>query len=148
MLQSLTGASIDGVLLRGKKALPKAKETLEYLDSQLIPFVLLTNGGGMTEERRARVLSRELGFPLDAGLIVQSHTPFEVMDEHKKGCALVVGGEKDLTAVVADKYVEVSRTSGITVSCLRREQDMAIRTSSLPATSSGRTLRFGPFLSH
>jgi len=35
---------------------------------------------------------------------VQSHTPFTLLDEHKGGTVLVVGGEYDNCRPVAQKY--------------------------------------------
>lgn len=42
----LTLVSIDGVLLRSSDPLSRAHKALSYLQSQRIPFILLTNGGG------------------------------------------------------------------------------------------------------
>ena len=93
------------MLVRGNKALSKAAETLASLRRQRIPFLLLTNGGGYDEERRAEKLTDEIGVQLYAEDIVQSHTPFESMTEYKKKCVLVVGGEYSNCRDVARKYV-------------------------------------------
>ncbi|KAI9662171.1 MAG: hypothetical protein M1831_002867 [Alyxoria varia] len=98
---------IDGVLVRGNEALHKAHETLKYLNSRHIPFLLLTNGGGYHEEERAGKLQQELGIPINADMIIQSHTPFAGLEELKKcddGAALVVGGEYGNCQAVARKY--------------------------------------------
>jgi hypothetical protein len=42
----LTLVSIDGVLVRSSDPLSRAHKALSYLQSQRIPFILLTNGGG------------------------------------------------------------------------------------------------------
>ncbi|QIW99166.1 hypothetical protein AMS68_004684 [Peltaster fructicola] len=95
---------IDGVLLRSSTPIPKASETLKLLQQQGIPFILLTNGGGKTEEARVADLSEKLEVPLDTSLFVQSHTPFkEFVDEHDK-TVLVVGGDADKCAEVARSY--------------------------------------------
>ncbi len=80
---------IDGVLLRGKQPIPGASTTIEQLllthaiqSTELpIPFILLTNGGGVTETVKAqqineRLLSHSL-VKLNASHIVQSHTPMQ-----------------------------------------------------------------------
>jgi len=84
--------------------LPRAKEALTYLKTQGIPFILLTNGGGYHEEKRAAALSEELDVEIDPSMVVQSHTPFTLLDEHKGGTVLVVGGEYDNCRPVAQKY--------------------------------------------
>jgi ribonucleotide monophosphatase NagD (HAD superfamily) len=79
-----------------------------------VPFILLTNGGGKQESERLDELSRVLGVPLDAGMLVQSHTPFEGMVKGINGaeglrdkCVLVVGGEGGRCRGVAERYVLV-----------------------------------------
>ena len=71
---------IDGVLLRGRKAIPGAREALEALHASGVPFCLLTNGGGMTERDKADAVERILGMPargavLRADNVVLNHTP-------------------------------------------------------------------------
>ncbi|SLM34699.1 HAD-superfamily hydrolase, subfamily IIA, CECR5 [Lasallia pustulata] len=103
---------IDGVLLRSSKALPRAQKALKYLQSQRIPFILLTNGGGKYESERVDELSDRLGVPLDNGMFIQSHTPFAEMVENsemygkglKDSCILVTGGDGDKCRHVAEKY--------------------------------------------
>ena len=90
--------------MRGQRALPKAKEALTYLRNENIPFLLLTNGGGHHEVKRANKLTQEIGLPIDKSMIVQSHTPFADLEQYKEGIALVVGGESDNCRQVADLY--------------------------------------------
>lgn len=92
------------MLVRGQKALPKAGETLTFLKEQCIPFLLLTNGGGYHEEKRATKLTQEIGVPIDARMIVQSHTPFANLEVYKEGTALIIGGERDSCRQVAELY--------------------------------------------
>ncbi|KAK3078385.1 hypothetical protein LTS18_007632, partial [Coniosporium uncinatum] len=75
---------IDGVLVRSSDPLPGAHETLSYLQKQRIPFILLTNGGGKTEQERVDDLSEKLGVRLDVSMLVQSHTPFAMLDDLKE----------------------------------------------------------------
>ena len=100
--------SIDGVLLRSSKTLPRAHRALSYLQSHDIPFILLTNGGGKSEQERVQQLSQLLQVPLDTSMFVQSHTPFAEL-AHANGkeglkdkCVLVVGGEGDRCRRVAE----------------------------------------------
>ncbi|MCJ1291049.1 hypothetical protein MMC34_002591 [Xylographa carneopallida] len=105
--------SIDGVLLRSSAPLPGATRTLQYLQSQRVPFLLLTNGGGKPEAARVAELSRRLGVPLDPALFVQSHTPFADLvprteDESEASmddaCVLVTGGHGERCRRVAEGY--------------------------------------------
>ncbi|KAM7187706.1 HAD-like domain containing protein [Rhypophila sp. PSN 637] len=95
---------IDGVLLRGPDHIDGAlaPETLEWLAGKKIPFVMLTNGGGKTEQARVEVLNSKLGTNLTTDNIIQSHTPFG---------ALVDGPEKlrNKTILVTGSDYETSR---------------------------------------
>ena len=101
--------SIDGVLLRSSKTTARAHRTLNYLQSHYIPFILLTNGGGTTEEKRVKDLSRMLNVQLNTSMFVQSHTPFaelakgEGKENLKEKNVLVVGGEGDNCRQVAKR---------------------------------------------
>ncbi|CAI6337699.1 unnamed protein product [Periconia digitata] len=95
---------IDGVLLRSSDPLPRAHKTLSYLQSQDIPFILLTNGGGKHESERVSELSRKLSVPMDTSMFVQSHTPFADMHTYKDKTVMVVGGDSDKCRVVAEQY--------------------------------------------
>lgn len=97
--------SIDGVLLRGRSPLDGASRSLSYLKDQRIPFILLTNGGGVHEEKRAQVLTEQLGVEITPSMIVQSHTPFSGLEHLKKRPTLIVGGHKDRCASVAQQSV-------------------------------------------
>ncbi|KAI9367183.1 HAD-like domain-containing protein [Aspergillus egyptiacus] len=102
---------IDGVLLRSSKPIPGAAESLALLKKEGIPFILLTNGGGKHETERVAEISEKLQVPLDAGVIIQSHSPFAEMVqgtetqtalENKR--VLVVGGEGNRCRQVAEQY--------------------------------------------
>ena len=100
--------SIDGVLLRSSKPLPRAHRALSYLQHHRIPFILLTNGGGKSEQERVQQLAQLLEVSLDTSMFVQSHTPFaELANENSKDnlrnkCILVIGGEGDKCRRVAE----------------------------------------------
>lgn len=100
---------IDGVLLRGSKVLPAARDAMRLLfDSHAsrfrAPVAFLTNGGGHSEARRAGILSEMLSVPVAAEQVVLSHSPMReyassVSSEH---CVLTVGG-RDCPSV-AESY--------------------------------------------
>ncbi|KAK4495113.1 hypothetical protein PRZ48_013440 [Zasmidium cellare] len=95
---------IDGVLVRSSAPLPGASQALKYLQAQRIPFILLTNGGGKSEEERVSDLQNKLDVELDTSMIVQSHTPFaDLTDLHDK-TVLVAGGDYDKCQLAAQNY--------------------------------------------
>ncbi|KAH6877861.1 HAD-like domain-containing protein [Alternaria rosae] len=95
---------IDGVLLRSSDPLPRAQKALSYLQSQRIPFILLTNGGGKHESDRVAELSSKLDVSIDTSMFVQSHTPFADMEDLKDKTVMVVGGVEDKCRKVAEAY--------------------------------------------
>jgi len=65
--------------LRGENALPQAKRALDLLHGnnpwgRKIPFILMTNGGGVKESLRVALLSRQLGYEIRLDQYLQSHT--------------------------------------------------------------------------
>lgn len=89
---------IDGVLIRGNEALPHAAESLARLDAGGVPWICVTNGGGVTEDVKAREVSSLIGYEIEPSQMVCCHTPFraKVPEFGKKrvlilGCRDVVG---------------------------------------------------------
>jgi len=97
---------IDGVLIRGKHPIKEATEALSFLSANKIPFVLLTNGGGVLEADRVAYLNKLLRLekhPINANQIIQSHTPLRTLiAKHHR--VLVVGGPADKSRAVAKHY--------------------------------------------
>lgn len=57
-----------------------------------VPFVIFTNGGGVSEQDKANALSQKLGTSVNDVQVVQAHTPFRgLVEEHKDHRILVVG---------------------------------------------------------
>jgi ribonucleotide monophosphatase NagD (HAD superfamily) len=59
---------VDGVLVRGKHVIPPAPRVLRALQSEGVPFVFMTNGGGTSEARKAIALSKQFGVEVSGGL--------------------------------------------------------------------------------
>lgn len=95
---------MDGVLVKGKKAIPRAKEALQLLQERNIAWILMTNGGGVSEKQRAEFLSEELDLDIDIDQIVQSHTPLKSLPNKKDQTVLVIGGDGDKSRKVAEEY--------------------------------------------
>ncbi|TBU38601.1 HAD hydrolase [Dichomitus squalens] len=101
---------IDGVLLRGPHTIPAARRALDMLNGVnpmgvTIPFILLTNGGGLGEEARRHKLSSQLGVEIHSNQIVQAHTILKsVVHKYADKPVLVLGGRNDEIRKVAEDY--------------------------------------------
>lgn len=95
---------MDGVLLRGSELIPGAPAALELLQERSIPWILMTNGGGISEQQRADVLTEKLGLKVDVEQIVQSHTPMKSIPGKEQQTVLAVGGIRDNVRSVAQEY--------------------------------------------
>ncbi|KAI5801363.1 HAD-like domain-containing protein [Peziza echinospora] len=103
---------IDGVLLHGSTPIPPARPALTHLLTTSTPFLLLTNGGGISESARVHDLTQKLSLPILESQFVQSHTPFKsiaaagVLPNGKplENCILVVGGDGEKVRHVAEGY--------------------------------------------
>ncbi|KAG7427050.1 Uncharacterized protein Forpi1262_v012095 [Fusarium oxysporum f. sp. raphani] len=99
---------IDGVLVRGGRAIPEAIQAMKVLNGEneygiQVPHIFLTNGGGKTEEERCGDLSGQLKCDIKPGQFICGHTPMREMAE-KYGTVLVVGGEGEKCRHVAEGY--------------------------------------------
>ncbi|KAI1071286.1 hypothetical protein LB507_009681 [Fusarium sp. FIESC RH6] len=99
---------IDGVLVRGGRAIPEALQAMKVLNGDneygiQVPHIFLTNGGGKTEEERCNDLSGQLQCDIKPGQFICGHTPMREMAE-KYGTVLVVGGEGEKCRHVAEGY--------------------------------------------
>ncbi|KAH8548665.1 HAD-like domain-containing protein [Umbelopsis sp. PMI_123] len=101
---------IDGVLIKGNRVIPQAKRAMRVLDGEnasgkKIPFVLLTNGGGVTEEKKAAQMSRKLDMEILPSQIVLSHSPMRsLVKAYKDTPVLIVGGHEKACKDVAEQY--------------------------------------------
>lgn len=111
--------------------------------------MLLTNGGGYHESERAKHLSNELDIEITEAMIVQSHSPFEEIEDLKDKTVLVLGGIGDSCRGVAEQYVisspivtrhEEAESTVDMVSSMSSLQ----RTSSLPIHQYGRSPTSSP----
>ncbi|CAJ2502791.1 Uu.00g101850.m01.CDS01 [Anthostomella pinea] len=96
---------IDGVLMKGVKPIPGARETIQKLQDLKIPFIFLTNGGGLTEEAHVAKLGQRLDLTFDKRLFVQSHTPYhDRVAEYADKTVLVLGGHGQQIRDLAHAY--------------------------------------------
>lgn len=99
---------IDGVLVRGGRAIPEAIEAMKVLNGEnqygiKIPYIFLTNGGGKTEAERCNDLSGQLQTEISPAQFICGHTPMSEMAT-KYNTVLVVGGEGEKCRQVAEGY--------------------------------------------
>lgn len=64
---------IDGVLVRGRKPIPGAREALEMLRQSEVPTVFLTNGGCESEKEAAERLSNKISFEVSLSRSINLH---------------------------------------------------------------------------
>ncbi|XP_004307430.1 PREDICTED: uncharacterized protein YKR070W-like isoform X2 [Fragaria vesca subsp. vesca] len=98
---------IDGVILGGRAPIGGSPQALKklYGDSGnlKVPFVFLTNGGGIPESRRAAELSEVLGVNILPSQVVQGHTPFRTLLRRYEN-ELIVAVGKGEPALVMSEY--------------------------------------------
>ena len=90
---------IDGVLLRGNTPLPHARESLLRLNDAGVPWVLLTNGGGELEWKKAEKLSSILDLQIDPEQVILSHTPLRPVVRSFAEQRILVLGCRDVLSV-------------------------------------------------
>lgn len=95
---------MDGVLLKGSKPIPGAHEALRLLEDRRVPWILMTNGGGISESARAEKLREKLNIPVEVEQVVQSHTPMKALKGKEDMTVLVIGGDRDYSRYVAEEY--------------------------------------------
>lgn len=86
---------IDGVILRGRKLIPAAKDALMQLcDSEgkfAVPTVFVTNAGNTLCKTKADQLSSILDMQIDQDQVMLSHSPLRMFQEYHDKCVLLSG---------------------------------------------------------
>ncbi|XP_031265774.1 uncharacterized protein YKR070W-like isoform X1 [Pistacia vera] len=98
---------IDGVVLHGRVPIGGSPQALKRLyghsGSLKVPFLFLTNGGGIPESRRAVELSELLGVNILTWQVVQGHSPFKNLLKRFEN-ELIVATGKGEPALVMSEY--------------------------------------------
>ena len=104
---------VDGVLHRGTDLIADAPKVLATLKKRKIPFLLLTNGGGQTEEARAQKFTKKFGVEITPEQVQLSHTPMKEIAPEFAGRAILAVGKADKVEVLKgygfDKVVTVEQ---------------------------------------
>ncbi|KZV71152.1 HAD-superfamily hydrolase [Peniophora sp. CONT] len=101
---------IDGVLIRGSSVIPEAKRAFAILEgdnefNKKIPYVLMTNGGGVGEADRCRRLTKTLGVEIKPSMLIQAHTILrEKAAAYADQNVLILGGKQNQLREVAESY--------------------------------------------
>lgn len=79
--------------------LPGARNALAALTAARVPWLLLTNGGGELESKKAAKISAALGYPVRDDQVVLSHTPMRALCAPLAQQRVLVLGCRDSLAV-------------------------------------------------
>jgi HAD superfamily hydrolase (TIGR01456 family) len=85
---------VDGVILKGGKLIEGANDAIQRLVKENIPFIFITNGGGMLENQKAEELSTKLNIPISSEQVLLCHSPFKsLVPQYGNSTILVIGRE-------------------------------------------------------
>ncbi|XP_058083135.1 uncharacterized protein YKR070W isoform X2 [Magnolia sinica] len=97
---------IDGVILRGRTPIGGSPVALRRLYSDCgalkIPFLFLTNGGGIPEARRAYELGKLLEVIIKPLQVVQGHSPFKDLVNRFENELIIATGKGEPAAVMSE----------------------------------------------
>ncbi|CAH9088079.1 unnamed protein product [Cuscuta epithymum] len=97
---------IDGVLLRGSIPISGSSHALRRLydnfGTMRVPFVFLTNGGGIPEYERARELTSLLRINILPSQVLQGHTPFKHLVKRFENEFIVAVGKGEPAKVMSE----------------------------------------------
>eukprot|EP00761_Pharyngomonas_kirbyi_P009694 gb/GECH01009712.1/.p1 GENE.gb/GECH01009712.1/~~gb/GECH01009712.1/.p1 ORF type:complete len:336 (+),score=70.98 gb/GECH01009712.1/:1-1008(+) len=94
---------IDGVLLRGRSPIAGASRAVKRLQQHQVPFLLLTNGGGVNEKVKTDTIAQALDVELNPKRTILSHTPYRDLAPQYADDRVLVVGRLD-SAAVAREY--------------------------------------------
>jgi len=88
---------VDGVLVYGQSKAPSGTEALKLLNKYQIPYVLLSNSSGNTEDDKAAMLSKITEVPLNGNQVILANTPMKALvGKYKNSPILLVGKERSI----------------------------------------------------
>jgi len=130
------------VVKQGARAIPGAAQALGRLAEKAIPFIFMTNGGGVTETKKVEELTSLLGIQgLTADRMVLSHTPFRPLAERFREKRVLLVGSSDTTEVAKSYGFDVGNmavTSHQLVKAIPEIYPWPVVDSSLPPVDVNR----------
>ncbi|KAL6927943.1 hypothetical protein ACO0SA_004566 [Hanseniaspora valbyensis] len=107
---------IDGVLVQGSRPIPAAVNALKFLNKNKIPFVFLTNSGGLLEKEKSSQILNKLGIQNEIPQVktVLSHTPLRAFNKQYKTVLSVgpIGSSRVLKEYGFERVFEASDLIG------------------------------------
>ncbi|XP_066949235.1 haloacid dehalogenase-like hydrolase domain-containing 5 isoform X2 [Macrobrachium rosenbergii] len=86
---------IDGVIVRGRRVLPTAREAFNHLVDESgnfrVPTVFVTNAGNALRSGKAEQLSEWLGVNVHEDQVVMAHSPLKMFDQYFNKQLLISG---------------------------------------------------------
>lgn len=93
---------IDGVVYRSHQLIEGSDTAIRKMKELRIPFLFMTNGGGCSEEEKAKQLSELVGCEIDPSQVLLSHTPMRLLAPlYEKQNVLIVGTPRCLDVAKA-----------------------------------------------
>ncbi|XVF83346.1 hypothetical protein PTKIN_Ptkin16aG0479300 [Pterospermum kingtungense] len=97
---------IDGVILHGRVPIGGSPQALRRLYGHAgeltVPYLFLTNGGGIPETKRAKELSELLGVNIMPSQVVQGHSPFRNLLKKFENELIIATGKGDPALVMSE----------------------------------------------
>ncbi|KAK9126857.1 hypothetical protein Scep_015703 [Stephania cephalantha] len=97
---------IDGVILGGNAPIGGSRQALKRLYDECgtlrVPYVFLTNGGGIPETKRARQLSELLEVSILPSQVIQGHSPFRLLLNRFMDKLIVAVGKGEPAQVMSE----------------------------------------------
>ncbi|XP_073066469.1 mitochondrial hydrolase YKR070W-like [Primulina eburnea] len=97
---------IDGVILRGDTPIGGSPQALRRLydpsGALRIPYVFLTNGGGVPESKRATELTKLLSVHVLPAQVIQGHSPFKNLVPRFENELIIAVGKGEPAAVMSE----------------------------------------------
>ena len=101
---------IDGVLLRGKTEIPRAKEAIKRLidpktNEWICPLVFMSNGGDQTEKQKCESLNSFFSINIiTPSQIIISHSPLKRIKRLRNEKILLFGSNEEINHQIAKDY--------------------------------------------
>lgn len=97
---------VDGVLYKDYKPIDGAKESLKLLKEKKIPFIFLTNSGGMTEKEKKEQYEKIFEQDFEERQVIMAHTPLKTLNHLKNERVLVIGASKIQNEKILKRFGE------------------------------------------
>ena len=137
---------VDGVILKGGKLINGAEQAIRELSIRNIPFIFITNGGGMEEAAKAFELSKKLNTTITADQVLLCHTPFRsLVSKYEKSRILVIGRDECISVAKNYGFQDVVNPGNI---FLQKPNMLPVRKTVSPSQSDDGVAISAAFIFH